>query len=67
MELWIVGQVKSPDGKVWEFQGVFGSEELAVAACKGPDWFVGPAVLNNQLASEPIQWPGCFRPIKVES
>lgn len=63
-QLWIVGQVIAPGetGPVWEFQGVFESEVLALAACVGPKFFLGPAQLNERIASETQPWVGCYFP-----
>lgn len=61
--LWIVGQEKaSAEAWDWEFQGVFESDALAVAACQGPNWFVGPAILNEEIGSETLVWPGIVYP-----
>ena len=60
--LWIVGKALG-DPDRWEFQGVFDSEEQAVAACATQpdgtvDMFVGPAKLNAAVASKKRSWPG---------
>lgn len=63
MKLWIAGKRTSdPDG--WEFQGIFDSEALAVAACLTRDYFIGPAELNLALPDERAEyWPGCRFPL----
>lgn len=66
MKLWIVGQairgaIASSVG-AWIFQGVFDTEDKAVAACKGELWFVAPAELNQELPADPIEWPGLRYP-----
>jgi len=59
--LWIVGKSCGySDG--WEFQGVFDSEEKAVAACVSEDMFVGPAKLNMSVSLETKEWPGAYYP-----
>ena len=67
--VFIVGKVfpdppgTPPEGpRVWEFMGVFISEDLAVAACTTPRHFVGPALLNERIRDEPIPWPGGWYP-----
>lgn len=57
---WIVGQHV---GDTWDFQGVFATEDLAVAACTHPSYFVGPATLNEALPHETSDWPGSYYPI----
>ena len=47
---------------VWDFQGVFTSEERALEACKDRSYFVGPAVLNKELPYDTIEWPGHYYP-----
>jgi hypothetical protein len=59
--LWIVGKaLGEPDS--WEFQGVFDSEEQAVAACVLEEMFVGPAKLNTPLPLDKEGWPGAYYP-----
>lgn len=56
MTLWICGQVVEDvtfRGNIpWEFQGVFDSEEKAVAACVTPWYFVAPYTLNEPSPHE---------------
>lgn len=59
MKVWIVGQRRGAD---WEFQGVFDSHEAAVAACVGDDYFIGPAILNEQRKDSPEKWDGAYFP-----
>ena len=63
MPLWIVGEACEPEPLAWRFVGVFDDEDLAVAACMGPNHFIGPAVLNERLAEEPEAWPGAYYPL----
>lgn len=56
---WVVGQHV---GGSWDFQGVFATEDLAVAACHHPTYFVGPATLNEPLSREAMDWPGIYYP-----
>lgn len=62
--MWIVGQVKD-EGKPWEFQGVFDSEERAVAACRDSSYFVGAASLNEEHPHETTPgWLGAYYPLE---
>lgn len=65
IELWIVGQWKEEttnERTIWEFQGVFDSEELAIAACRTDDYFIAPATLNKPLPHEFVNWVGSYYP-----
>jgi hypothetical protein len=66
MDLWIVGKniVESRKGIVWEFSGVFDSEEKAVNACINSKYFYGPVKLNEILPDESKAWDGCIYPCK---
>ena len=60
MKLWIVGQ-KPADGQ-WQFQGVFDSEEAAMAACRNETYWIAPATLNEFVPHEPVIWDGGYYP-----
>ena len=60
MNVFIVGQVSLDNNKHWEFCGVFSTLELARAACKGDDYFIGPATLDEQTPDESMMWPGAL-------
>lgn len=64
MNLWIVGQYKADTsaGRVWEFAGVFDTQELAVAACRDYTYFVQPIVLNEAAPHESFEFEGGFYP-----
>lgn len=62
MNLWIVGKSLGLLN-TWEFQGVFESEALAVAACRDRNYFIAPAVLNRTLPDESIAWDGLRWPV----
>ena len=66
MKLWICGQYREGElGKaIWDFQGVFSSKENAIKACKNPNYFVAPAILDKELPSEPTEWPDVIYPIE---
>ncbi len=63
---WIVGQTLGGGagdcGVAWLFQGVFSSEERAVAACVRPHYFVGPATIDEVLPEAVTEWPGHYYP-----
>ena len=68
MRLWYVGrfreQVNGEEFRcVWEFQGVFSTEEKAVAACRDHTYFVVPIELDQELAHETVEPAGCYYPI----
>lgn len=62
MDLWVCGKLlDSPDA--WEFQGVFSTEEKAIAArADRPDFFIGPAAMDEVAPDEPTPWPGGYIP-----
>lgn len=64
MKVWIVGQLR--DRKPWEFQGVFSSQEKAVAACRNERYFIGPAVVDAEIpddSRDPQEW-GAYFPLE---
>ena len=68
MTLWLVGQVRSHDGAgktvCWEFQGLFDTEEKAVAACRSPWYWIVPVVLNEERPDETTPgWEGSYYPV----
>jgi hypothetical protein len=63
--VWVVGKWRSGEvlASVWDINGVFDSEEKAVAACgDNPDYFVGPLVLNQSAPDETTEWIGLYYP-----
>jgi len=63
--LWIVGQVENENnqGIIWNFQGVYDTEQKALDSCKGhPEYFIGPAMLNEELPPESCVWKGAYYP-----
>lgn len=62
MNLWIVG--KWIDDDAWEFQGVFDTEERAENACRGPIYFLAPAILNQEQPGHSVEWRGLRYPQK---
>ena len=74
MKVWVVGKNKMPEGHVgsvddWELQGVFSSEELAVAECRkvgNPRYFVfQPIELDTMLPDEQVLID-CIDPVPEE-
>lgn len=67
MKLWIVGKTITDenDNLTWEFSGVFDTEESAKAACLTEDYFVGPALLNEEIPDTSLEWEGSYRPVEV--
>lgn len=62
--VWVAGQYRG-DGEPWDIQGVFSTEEKAVAACRTPDYFVGPLTLDAELPHEVVpDWPGSYYPME---
>lgn len=55
-KVWIVGKTVGSEG-AWEFFGAFSSEDLAKAACSGPDFFMGPCALDEKLPDSSQPWP----------
>jgi hypothetical protein len=65
--MWIVGKWCSGENgelnSVWDINGVFDSEEKAIAACDDrPNYFVGPLTLNESLPDKTTEWVGCYYP-----
>jgi hypothetical protein len=57
---WLVGQFRkeTPDGVIWDFQGIFQSESQAVEACRDENYFVAPVVLDCEIEHEKVRWDG---------
>lgn len=47
---------------MWEFQGLFDTEQKAIDACKSDRYFIAPAVVNEELTEVSESWPGCYFP-----
>jgi len=60
MRLWIVFSW-GEDGK-HEFEGVFSSKTLAIAACVRQDMCVCPCVLDERVPEGEKVWPGAWYP-----
>jgi hypothetical protein len=59
---WLVGQHRkeTPDGDIWDFQGIFQSEAQAVEACIDENYFVSPVVLDCPSPHEQVRFDGWF-------
>ena len=64
MKLWVAGKVLNIEAQCWEIEGIFDSENKAVAVCKNSDYFVGPLTLNKKTPTRSVDWPGAYYPIK---
>lgn len=53
--------------QVFEFAGVFDSEEKAVAACRDENYYIFPSKLNERLPHETIPDNGYYPLAKKES
>jgi hypothetical protein len=64
MELWLVAQNKEelPQGVIYEIQGVFDSEEKAVAACLNEKYWTGRLALNHSYADATVEWDIAYFP-----
>jgi hypothetical protein len=72
-KVWIVQQwVKGVWGErkqqwedsVFEFTGVFDTEEKAVAACRDKNYCVAPITVNEPFPHEKVEIPGSHYPIR---
>ena len=64
--LWLCGKfvASTPQGRVWEFQGIFFTEELARAACRDYTYWIAPVVPNEEQPHEAVEFEGGYFPIK---
>ena len=70
MELWLVGQFieENAQGIMWEFQGIFNSEDKAIKACKDEDYFIVPADMNKEIPKDTVyNWPGLKYPLRKDN
>ena len=59
--VWIVGRNKG--GGAWDFRGVFCTEAAALRACRDQTYFVGPALMDEEIQNETQpEWPGAYCP-----
>jgi hypothetical protein len=53
--VWVVAQVKSDDGDIWELGGIFSTEEKALAACTEPNDCMWSVSMDEAIARETIR------------
>ncbi len=53
---WLVGQTRNFEIGLWEFQGIFSTEALAIAACRNQYYFYVPVLLDEELPEESMEW-----------
>jgi hypothetical protein len=58
MTLWICCKGGYEGGPCWELQGIFDTQERAVEACKGDEFWIGEVELNREFPVERCDWPG---------
>ena len=66
MKLYIVGEVQEDNYLIWEFCGVFSTEEKAIAACVNDCQFIGLAILDEDYSEESGPWPEAYYPLLKE-
>jgi hypothetical protein len=66
-KLWLVGQYKSGEkgNIVWEFQGIFSTEEKAVAACKNFRYWVAPIIMDEECPDGTVSFENDYYPISM--
>jgi hypothetical protein len=64
VQVWICGRCldQTPEGIVWELQGVFTTEQSAADTCADETYFVGPETLDVALPAETTLWQGAYYP-----
>jgi hypothetical protein len=62
-QVWIVADVKTEDGSVWELMAVCSSREKAVAACTDRTHCVWSMNLDEVGPSETVIAPDCEYPL----
>lgn len=66
-DLWICGQCKNGEfpNIIWDFQGIFDSEEKARKACRDENYFIMPVKLNEKLSHETVENPAAYYPFPL--
>lgn len=54
-KMWLVGQYKNIG--MWEFQGIFTTEKLAVNACRDENYFVMEVLIDTEIPHETSEMP----------
>ena len=66
MKLWVVLRIRRDRDPLWpECEGVFDSEEAAVAICENDEFSINPCNLNEHL-SDKDYWPGSYFPKAID-
>ena len=68
-ELWMVGQIKGGEfpNTIWDFQGIFSSQQLAIAACRNSSYFIVPVEADIELPETTIKMPNTYFPIRRDT
>ena len=64
-DVFIVGRfvAETPQGVVWDFQGVFPDEDSAKHSCKDETYWIAPIPFGESLPHETVSWPDAYYPI----
>ena len=66
-EWWLCGQIRDKfPGKerwIWDLQGVFQTEQMAIKACRTDKYFIFPMELNKIYPDEPSVSPRGYYPL----
>lgn len=65
MKVYVVADVKSADGTVWELRGVFSTEAKAVAACELTTDCVMPIEMDAIAPRETTVLPEAYYPVPL--
>ena len=67
MNVWIVGELQPDLEHRWQLCGIYTTHHAAVAACIGPNYFLGEVPLNVAAPDEPTLFPNLEFPKGGES
>jgi hypothetical protein len=61
---WLVSKfiASVEQGVVWDFQGIFETRDLAIAACRNESYSIQSVELNEELPDESSDFPDCEYP-----
>lgn len=64
-KVFVVGTyiAETPEGRVWNIEGVFSTQALAEGACVQRENFVGPLDLDERLPVETVPWKDAYFPL----
>ena len=69
MTLWLCGQwrsVTATGGVAWDFQGIFATEDEAVAACRSKWYFITPVVLGQEYPDDMVEFKNVRYPVSTD-